>query len=73
MHYINIIISLDSEFNHSTNLYLSFLTDKILKGFDESLLIEIILIDLQKAFNTIPHEILLKKLEAICFSDKCQG
>ena len=48
--------------NHSTNLCLSFLTDKILKGFDEGLLTGMILIDPQKAFNTINHEILLKKL-----------
>ena len=57
--------------NHSTNLCLSFLTDKILKGFDGGLLTGLILIDLQKAFDTINHEILLKKLEAIGFSDKC--
>ena len=56
--------------NHSTNLCLSFLTDKILKGFDEGLLTGMILIDLQKVFDTINHEILLKKLEAIGFSDK---
>ena len=47
--------------NHSTNLCLSFLTDKILKGFDEGLLTGMILIDLQKAFDTINHEILLQK------------
>ena len=57
--------------NHSTNLCLSFLTDKILKGFDEGLLTGMILNDLQKAFDTINHEILLKKLVAIDFSDKC--
>ena len=48
-----------------------FLTDKILKGFDEGLLTGMILIDLQKVFDTINHEILLKKLEAIGFSYKC--
>ena len=57
--------------NHSTNLCLSFLTDKILKGFDEGLLTGMILIDLQKACDTINHEILLKKLETIGFLDKC--
>ena len=55
--------------NHSTNLCLSFLTDKILKGFDEGLLTGMILIDLQKAFDTIDYEILLQKLKAIKFSE----
>ena len=54
---------------HSTNLCLSFLTDKVLKGFDESLLTGMILIGLQKAFDTIDHEILLQKLKAIKFSE----
>ena len=57
--------------NHTTNMCLSLLIDKILKGFDEGLLTRMILIDLQKAFDTINHEILLKKLKAIGFSDKC--
>ena len=55
--------------NHSTNLCLSFLTDKILKGFDEGLFTGMILIDLQQAFDTIDHEILLQKLKAIKFSE----
>ena len=54
--------------NHSTNLCLSFLTDKILQGFDEGLLTGMILTDLQKAFDGIDHEILLQKCKAIRFS-----
>ena len=57
--------------NHSINLCLSFLTDKILKDFEEGLLTGMILIDLQKAFDTINYEILLKKLKTAGFSDKC--
>ena len=44
------------------------LTDKVLKGSDEGLLTGMILIDLQKAFDTIDHEILLQKLKDIRFS-----
>ena len=52
-----------------TNLCSSFLTDKVLKGSNEGLLTGMILIDLQKAFCTIDHEILLHKLNAIKFSE----
>ena len=55
--------------NHSKNLCLSFLTAKVLKGFDDGLLIGIILIDLQNALNTINHGILLEKLKATRFSE----
>ena len=47
--------------NHLTNTSLAHLTDKILTSFDSSLLTGMILIDLQKAFGIINHDILLKK------------
>ena len=56
--------------NQSTNLSLANLTNKILKGFDEGLLTGMILLDLQKAFDTINHEVLLQKLKAIRFSEQ---
>ena len=55
--------------NHSTDTCLPFLNDKILKGFDDGLVTGMILIDLQKAFDMINHDILLKKLSIIGFSD----
>ena len=57
--------------NHSTDTPLAYLTDKILTGFgfDSVLLTRMILIDLQKAFDTINHDILLKKMSALRFSD----
>ena len=43
----------------------SFLNDKILKGFDHGLVTGMILIDLQKAFDTINHDIHLKKVRLL--------
>ena len=54
--------------NHSTDLLLSFLHDKILKRFDNRVYTGMILIDLQKAFDPINHKILLDKLLPIGFS-----
>ena len=48
---------------------LKFLHNNILKGFDKDLMTGMILIDLQKALETIEHNILLKKLRAIGFSN----
>ena len=45
-------------------------TDKILKGFDEGFLTELIPIDLQKTFDTIHHKVLLRKSKAIRFSEQ---
>ena len=69
----NLLYNYQSGFrtDHSTNLCLSFSTDKILKSFDEGLLTGMTLIDLQKAFDTINHEILFKKLKAMGFSERC--
>ena len=51
---------------HSTDTCLSFLNDKILKGFDDILLTAMILIE---AFDTINHDILLREFSIIGFSD----
>ena len=56
--------------NHSTDTSLVYLTDKILTGFDSGLLTGMILIDLQKAFDTINHDILLRKVPALRFSER---
>ena len=55
--------------NYSKDTCLYFLNDKILKGFDDVLVTGMILINFQKAFDTINHDILLKKLSIIGFSD----
>ena len=55
--------------NHSTDTCLSYLSDKILSGFDGGLLTGVIAIDLQKAFDTIDHKILLNKMKFLGFSE----
>ena len=48
--------------NYSTNTCLGHLTDKITTGFEKGLFTGMILIDLQKAFDTIDQQILIKKI-----------
>ena len=55
--------------NHSTDTCLSFMNDKILKGFHDGLLTGMTLIDHQKAFDMINRDILFNKLNIIGFSD----
>ena len=55
--------------HHSTDSCLKFLHDKILKAFDKSLMTGMILIDFQKDFDLVSHDILLKRLSAIGFSN----
>ena len=54
---INVLYTYQSGFPrfYSTYTCLSYLHDKVTKGFDSGLLTEMILIDLQKAFDTIDH------------------
>ena len=56
--------------NHSTDTTPAYLTDKILTGFGSGLLTGMILIGLQKAFDTINHHILLRKMSVLRFSDR---
>ena len=51
--------------HYSTNTCLSYLTDKVRTGFEKGLLTGMVLIDLQKAFDTIDHGILLDKMNCL--------
>ena len=59
----NVIYRYQSGFRtfHSTDSCLSYLNNKIATGFESGLFTGMILIDLQKAFDTINHDILIKK------------
>ena len=57
--------------NYSTNTCLGHLTDKITIGFEKGLFTGMILIDLKKAFDTIDHQILIKKMKYLRFLKKC--
>ena len=66
----NILYKYQSGFRtkHSTDTCLSLLNDKILTGIDNGMLTGMILIDLQKAFDTIDHEIFFSKMSHLGFS-----
>jgi len=55
--------------HYSTDNNLAYLNDKILNGFEKSLYTGMVLIDLQKAFDTIDHNIFLKKLKCLGFAE----
>ena len=42
-----------------TDFWLSYFNDKILKGFDKCMMVGMILIDLQRAFDTTEHDVIL--------------
>ena len=55
--------------HHLTDACLFYLSDRIHQGFENGMFTCMILIDLQKAFNIIDHEIFLGKLVCLGFSD----
>ena len=65
----NILYKFQSGFRkfQSTDFCLSYLQDKVSKGFDSGLLTGMILTDLQKAFDTIDHKILIVKMKCMGF------
>ena len=68
----NVLYKYQSGFRnfHSTNTCLSYLHDKITKGFDSGLLTGMVLIDLQNAFDTLDQNILIKKMPFLGFTDE---
>lgn len=65
----NILYELQSGFRrmHSTETTILYLTDYIKKELDKGKLSGMVLLDLQKAFDTVDHNILLLKLNAMGF------
>ena len=55
--------------NHSTDTALTYLADQIRFNMDKNYYTGVVLLDLQKAFDTVNHDILLKKLKAIGIND----
>ena len=48
--------------NHSTQDAVTYFTDCIRKGIDEGCVTAAVFVDFQKAFDTVNHQLLLKKL-----------
>ena len=55
--------------HYSRDTCLSYLTDRVRNGFEKGSLTGMILIDLQKAFDTIDHKILTEKMSCLGFAE----
>ena len=68
-----ILYRFQSGFRKNYSTCLGHLTDKITTGFEKGLFTGMILIDLQKAFDTTDHQILIKKMKYLGFSKNVIG
>lgn len=59
--------------DHSTDTCPLYLTDFIRKKVDKGKFCGMVLIDLQKAFDTVQYDILLNKLKALRFFSFCNN
>ena len=68
----NILYRYQSGFrkSFSTDSCLSYLNNKIATGFESGLYTGMILIDLQKAFDTINHDVLINEMKHLGFSEE---
>ena len=53
--------------NHSTDLFLAQLIDVVVTSMDKQMNTSMMLVDLQKAFDTLDHGVLLKKMKYFGF------
>ena len=56
--------------NYSPDFYLSYLIDKISNHVDSGLPNGMVLIELQKAFDTIDHNILIQKIPSLGYANE---
>lgn len=71
LQYHNILSNVQSGFrpHHSTQTTLLDVTDNILKSMDNKKATAIVFLDLRKAFDSVNHDILLKKLKHVGVND----